>query len=116
MTNPNVPPVSQSNGIETESLKDLALQLQQTILLFERLQDAQAKESAAQAGRIEQMAKSLDADRQQNVALLEQARATMEVAVALATQFDEQIAGLVEVSLALSTVYDEAQAQQQEEL
>src|SRR5260370_2739365 len=100
----------------TERLRDLAKELQLGIVLHERAMDAQARESAAQAGRIEQMAKSLDADRQQNVALLEQARATMEVAVALATQFDEQIAGLVEVSLALSTVYDEAQAQQQEEL
>jgi hypothetical protein len=83
---------------------------------WERVLTAQGQQFTAMAGRIEQMAKSLDADRQQNVALLEQARATMEVAVALATQFDEQIAGLVEVSLALSTVYDEAQAQQQEEL
>ena len=116
MTNPNTPPVSQSNGIETESLRDLARQLQQAIMLHERAMQAQAQESDAHAKRVDTMAKALNDLRDGTVAVLDQARAMMEIATNLINANDQQLDRLTEIALALTTVYDEVQAQQEEEL
>jgi hypothetical protein len=114
MTNPNVPPNVQSNGIETESLKDLAKQLQQAILLHERAMLAQSQESEAHAKRVDTMAKALNDLRDQNINLLQQTAATMEVATSLINAADEQLDRLTEITLAVTTIYDQASAQQEE--
>lgn len=115
MANPNpldgrtgAPPVPGLSANEAERI------LAPLIQSWERVMLAQGAQFQAMSNRIEQMAGALDADRKQNVEVLQQAQASMEVATKLIEQADDQVDKLVEVTLALSAVFDVAQEGQPE--
>ena len=78
---------------------------------WERVMLAQGAQFQAMANRIDQMASALDADRRQNVEVLQQAQAAMEVASKLIEQSDTQLDSLVTVTEALAAIYDQASAE-----
>lgn len=110
MANPNpldgrmgAPPAPGLSASEAERI------LAPLIQSWERVMTAQGQQFAAMAGRIDQMAGALDADRRQNVEVLQQAQAAMEVATKLIEQSDDQLDKLTEVTLALASIYDTVQ-------